>query len=91
MDNYMKLLMFKRNKICIQLISLQMQWFDFQFLQAFPSQVGNLSQQTELRLHGSMQRYALASYMLCFWQQSFEDEYGFLKHQIFGSFILGLS
>jgi hypothetical protein len=53
--------------------------------------VGNLSQKSELRLHGSLQRYALASYMLCFWQQSLEDEYGFLKHQIFGSFILGLS
>ena len=28
----MKLLMFKRNKICIQLISLQMQWFWFSVL-----------------------------------------------------------
>jgi hypothetical protein len=63
-----------------------------QFLQAFPSQVGNISQQSELRLHGypyhqSMQWYALASHMLCFRHQSLEDEQGILKHQIFGSFI----
>jgi hypothetical protein len=58
--------------------------------------MGNFSQQSELREDGysnqqSMQRFALASHMLCFRQQSLEDERDFLKHQILGSFIQGAS
>jgi hypothetical protein len=98
MDKSIQYLMSKRNKIFIQWISLQMLWtlvwFSVIKFSSYrhPSQVGNLSQQSELRLHWypyhqSIQWYALESHMLCFQHQSLEDEHGFLKHQIFGSFI----